>query len=319
MARVDADGKIGGDPRWVVSDRADGANVNGWHWEEKNITAAARKLLTRCISSVTLLNRDGVALRLLAFREGKGPEGEAIALNRRRKVGVFFDFSFTIEWHGEIVDADGYNSADAHGGLSVESVDQSSIDDAVVEVELDSLRMPGTERLLKLMRSEGVVRLRGLLQRFYDLLRAEHDPRAADERRREQAEAEQQRREAEAAEDRERLRQDAEVAAQKAATVQPSPPPRDAGGDTDEMSSAARKEAEAAAIQRREAEKALRRRDEERRRQQEDDSSRRRLEAERERRRQEQEQARMARAARCTPESKSRKTDEELLDFITGD
>lgn len=24
-----------GDDRWIVQDRHDGANVNGWHWEEK--------------------------------------------------------------------------------------------------------------------------------------------------------------------------------------------------------------------------------------------------------------------------------------------
>ena len=24
-----------GDERWIVTDRDDGANVNGWHWEEK--------------------------------------------------------------------------------------------------------------------------------------------------------------------------------------------------------------------------------------------------------------------------------------------
>ena len=24
------------DPRWIVSDRADGTNINGWHWEETN-------------------------------------------------------------------------------------------------------------------------------------------------------------------------------------------------------------------------------------------------------------------------------------------
>ena len=24
-----------GDARWIVSERTDGVNVNGWHWEEK--------------------------------------------------------------------------------------------------------------------------------------------------------------------------------------------------------------------------------------------------------------------------------------------
>ena len=36
--------KVGeGDPRWLVSDRTDGRNVNGWHWEEKNALAWSKK------------------------------------------------------------------------------------------------------------------------------------------------------------------------------------------------------------------------------------------------------------------------------------
>ena len=31
--------KLGeGDARWIVRKRDDGANVNGWHWSEKNLT-----------------------------------------------------------------------------------------------------------------------------------------------------------------------------------------------------------------------------------------------------------------------------------------
>lgn len=312
MARVHEDGTVEGDPRWVVKDRSDGANVNGWHWEERDVTGAARRLLTKTVTSMTLYDKDNVSLRLLSFREGHGPEGEAVALNRRKKVGVFFDFSFTLEWHGEIVDEHGYGSADAQGTLRVEGADQENLADVPVEVELASLKMPGTERLLQLMRTEGAARFRGLLQCYYDRLRADYDPRAAEERRQKAAEEEERKREEEARMDQQRLREDEVVRAELAQVVE-----RDAGGDV--VNQAEAREAEDEALRQREAEAVQRRIEErERQREEEDESSRRRLDQAEEERRAEREQLRLARAARPTPE-RTKKTDEELLDFITGD
>merc|ERR1711907_764167 len=34
-----------GDGRWIVEDRADGANVNNWHWTEKDVTKIAEQRL----------------------------------------------------------------------------------------------------------------------------------------------------------------------------------------------------------------------------------------------------------------------------------
>eukprot|EP00756_Hemistasia_phaeocysticola_P054760 Hpha_TRINITY_DN3066_c0_g1::TRINITY_DN3066_c0_g1_i1::g.138650::m.138650 len=312
MARVHEDGTVEGDPRWVVKDRADGANVNGWHWEERDVTNAARRLLTKTLTSTTLYDKDNVALRLLSFREGHGPEGEAVALNRRKKVGVFFDFTFTLEWHGEIVDEHGYGSADAQGSLRVEGADQDCLDDVPVEVELDGLKMAGTQRLLHLMRTEGAQRVRGLLKCFYNRLRAEYDPRAAEERRQRAAEEEERKREEEAKLDEELMREDEDMRADLTQAVM-----RDAGGDV--LSPAEAREVEAAAILQREAEASRRRAEErERQREEDDEASRQRLEQAEMERRQERERLRVARAARPTPE-RTKKTDEELLDFITGD
>ena len=35
--------------RWLVSDRKDGANVNGWHWEERNMMGWSRDKLTELL------------------------------------------------------------------------------------------------------------------------------------------------------------------------------------------------------------------------------------------------------------------------------
>ena len=38
--------KVGeGDARWIVADRADGTNVNAWHWEERDVLPWAKRRL----------------------------------------------------------------------------------------------------------------------------------------------------------------------------------------------------------------------------------------------------------------------------------
>lgn len=37
------------DPRWIVQDREDGANVNGWHWVEKNYFGEYRRRRKRTL------------------------------------------------------------------------------------------------------------------------------------------------------------------------------------------------------------------------------------------------------------------------------
>ena len=38
--------KIGeGDERWIVKERADGANCNNWHWTTKDVTGHTKQVL----------------------------------------------------------------------------------------------------------------------------------------------------------------------------------------------------------------------------------------------------------------------------------
>ena len=41
-----------GDERWIVSERQDGANVNGWHWQEKNCMGWGRERLSALLETV---------------------------------------------------------------------------------------------------------------------------------------------------------------------------------------------------------------------------------------------------------------------------
>eukprot|EP01063_Lacrimia_lanifica_P026539 TRINITY_DN3592_c0_g1_i1.p2 TRINITY_DN3592_c0_g1~~TRINITY_DN3592_c0_g1_i1.p2 ORF type:complete len:320 (+),score=174.89 TRINITY_DN3592_c0_g1_i1:56-1015(+) len=193
------------DPRWLVEERADGANVNAWHWSEKDVTNEAKRLLKKYITLRPMYDEGDLQLRLLDLRGEI--EGEATALNRRGKQGVFFDFDVKVEWHGEIKDRYGYESSDADG-LIVFNVDQQTMGDFYAEVELGSLKMKGTDALVRAVKEKGVPALRNLIARFFEELRSKYDPTLALERAKERKAAAAATAEAEAAADLKRLEEE---------------------------------------------------------------------------------------------------------------
>ena len=62
-----------GDERWIVQERDDGANVNGWHWQEKNCMGWGRERIAELLTAVTfdLPNGEGAAhIREISKFEG---------------------------------------------------------------------------------------------------------------------------------------------------------------------------------------------------------------------------------------------------------
>ena len=58
--------KVGeGDKRWIVKEREDGTNVNGWHWKETNLTGWSQSRLKELLGPV-------VASRTVRVRQGDG-------------------------------------------------------------------------------------------------------------------------------------------------------------------------------------------------------------------------------------------------------
>jgi activator of HSP90 ATPase len=87
--------KIGeGDPRWVVKDRDDGTNVNGWHWSgERDVSAWANDRLRQLIGPVS---SDGTHVS----RVNK-VEGEANLYTRKASLKVVYDLKVSGEWAAE--------------------------------------------------------------------------------------------------------------------------------------------------------------------------------------------------------------------------
>ena len=59
--------------RWLVSDRKDGANVNGWHWEERNMMGWSRDKLTELlVGLVADIRPEEGAAELTELKDLKG-------------------------------------------------------------------------------------------------------------------------------------------------------------------------------------------------------------------------------------------------------
>lgn len=85
-----------GDKRWVVRDRTDGRNVNGWHWEDKDVTKWAEERLKQLISSETCssdMPSPGVHAVSL-----DNVDGDATLYNRKGILKVLYDLKLSGKW-----------------------------------------------------------------------------------------------------------------------------------------------------------------------------------------------------------------------------
>ncbi|GJP32591.1 hypothetical protein CLOM_g17208 [Closterium sp. NIES-68] len=101
-----------GDNRWIVQDRADGANVHNWHWAEKDCMEWSRRRLGELIGGLTVLEGEGGCwIRTGAIEK---VDGEAYVNIRKGKIIPGYELHVRLGWEGEVKD-----SADAQPVASV--------------------------------------------------------------------------------------------------------------------------------------------------------------------------------------------------------
>lgn len=93
--------KIGeGDPRWVVREREDGTNVNGWHWGgERDVLGWADTRLREMLMSVSGDNTK--------ISKVSKVEGEAKLYTRKGALKPIYDLTVSGEWTALAADATG--------------------------------------------------------------------------------------------------------------------------------------------------------------------------------------------------------------------
>lgn len=103
------------DPRWLVEHREDGANVNGWHWNDTNKTEWARSQLTELLSSISNSDASGAEVQA----QVKSVSGDASVSTRKgNKKLAIWDLSITLSWTGRT--AAGGDEIKAKGEIKIE-------------------------------------------------------------------------------------------------------------------------------------------------------------------------------------------------------
>mmetsp|Transcript_13538 Transcript_13538/g.31158 ORF Transcript_13538/g.31158 Transcript_13538/m.31158 type:complete len:350 (-) Transcript_13538:33-1082(-) len=149
--------KIGeGDPRWIVKDRADGANVNAWHWEEKNCRESFKSKLTSVISEQTVY--DGPEGKVV-FKTVEQVEGEICINQRKGRRFLFYDLeNIKVAWEASLGDATAKGSFLIPEVDSVNGVESSY----VIETKLGSEKA-SVAALNELGKTQGTIALRKFL------------------------------------------------------------------------------------------------------------------------------------------------------------
>ena len=96
--------KVGeGDQRWIVKEREDGANVNGWHWSEKNLTEWAKERLTELLSDIVVLDDSTGSCKVCKVEK---MTGDVTVQARKQKKFPLYELEITLNWEGQLFDAE---------------------------------------------------------------------------------------------------------------------------------------------------------------------------------------------------------------------
>ncbi|KAJ6824423.1 activator of 90 kDa heat shock protein ATPase-like protein [Iris pallida] len=121
-----------GDKRWIVQDRADGANVHNWHWAERDCLEWSRSLLSSLLSSLPVLDGEG-GLRIRTGALEK-LDGEAYVNVRKGKIIPGYELSLSLSFHAEVL-SDSSPPLELSGSVEVPYIaDENADEDPEVRV-----------------------------------------------------------------------------------------------------------------------------------------------------------------------------------------
>ncbi|MEW5320019.1 MAG: hypothetical protein WDW38_011124 [Sanguina aurantia] len=156
-----------GDPRWVVESRDDGKNVNGWHWEEKNIKAWGRQRLIELLSEVSADLEGGGCIRVTQLKDLVGEA--SITIRKGNKRFAVFDLTLLLSWE-RVAETEVPEEVKVVGEVKVEEVSSSGDSEDYVysvtaegtgthqghlEAASELLTGPGRKLVLKVKNKDG--------------------------------------------------------------------------------------------------------------------------------------------------------------------
>ncbi|XP_041660947.1 activator of 90 kDa heat shock protein ATPase homolog 1-like isoform X2 [Cheilinus undulatus] len=152
-----------GDPRWIVEQRADGTNVNNWHWTERDVSGWSSERLRQLLLGVRVEGPEGVC----QLTDVSKLDGEASINNRKGKLIFFYEWQIRANWLGTSSGGVKYRGTVDVANLS----DENDLDDLDISASLCK-DQPNTP-LLDLMRKKGVQEVRRVLGEYIRQVKSE--------------------------------------------------------------------------------------------------------------------------------------------------
>jgi len=89
--------KVGeGDPRWIVTNRDDGTNVNNWHWTEIDFSKWAETKIIELLQGVSLETD-----KIIVTMKEVTCKGEVSVNTRKQKTIFLYELEVNLKWEGE--------------------------------------------------------------------------------------------------------------------------------------------------------------------------------------------------------------------------
>lgn len=166
--------KVGeGDPRWIVSERKDGANVNAWHWQERDLSKHTHEQLklayaNLCIVDADTKSDDGV--QSLQIDEVSEISGDTTVAQRKGKMMCYFELKIKLAWSAKVSGRD----KEVKGALEVYEVDHDTFRDSYDIGVTCQDNDASARRVEELVRSKGRAAVRHVIVTYYDKLFEEY-------------------------------------------------------------------------------------------------------------------------------------------------
>ncbi|XRB15847.1 activator of 90 kDa heat shock protein ATPase [Pseudoscourfieldia marina] len=92
-----------GDERWIVSERQDGQNINGWHWQEKCVLPYFRERIASELVGLKPSESECLAAAATpTITDLKELTGEAsLTIRKGNKKFAYYDVTIVLNWKGK--------------------------------------------------------------------------------------------------------------------------------------------------------------------------------------------------------------------------
>ena len=160
--------KVGeGDPRWIVSNRDDGKNVNAWHWEEKDLSKSSHSALKGLFAGHVVAEKDGDVAGF-KFTELSEIDGDITVAQRKGKIMCYFEVKMTAKWEATV------GETKVEGKLSALDIEHDNFGEDF-ELKVSTVqRSSAAARAEAVAQKAGRKAFRAITKQFFDELFAQY-------------------------------------------------------------------------------------------------------------------------------------------------